>query len=126
LIASVVARPGPKDLNELLAAIEAKLSAEDARAFDQAIRPNTAEYIEALERVLQARRRVDDVLAAEPYSAASLQAAIDAWREDWQTFVLGFSHSFVHALTEISPAGRRQLARVGQPTMPIVPPARER
>jgi uncharacterized membrane protein len=124
MIAGIMSRSEPKDLNTLLTAIEANMSAEDARAFDNAIRAEAQQYSEALQRVLQARRRVDEVLAAEPYSPAVMQTAIDAWRESWQTFVELFSHSFARALREISPAGRRRLARIAEPTLPrIVRPA---
>jgi uncharacterized membrane protein len=96
-------------LARALARIETSLPPQDAAAFLSAMRLNAPRYLDAAQRLREARREVGRQIAAEPFDEAAVKQALVAWQAAWNGFIDDFSGPLVDALAQISTEGRRKL-----------------
>ncbi|WP_165838711.1 periplasmic heavy metal sensor [Roseicella frigidaeris] len=106
---------GPREhrgrgLDRLVGRIEAALPAEDRPRFRAVLEAERDSYAPQLAALRAASGTVDEATAREPFDAAALKAALDAWTERWAAFNVAFNGTMVQAMQAVSPTGRAQIA----------------
>ncbi|WP_302479746.1 periplasmic heavy metal sensor [Roseicella sp. DB1501] len=99
-----------RGLDRLVSRIEAALPAEDRPKFRAVLDAERDRYAPQLAALRAASGKVDEATAREPFDAAALHAALDAWTERWAAFNAAFNGTMVHAMQAVSPTGRAQIA----------------
>jgi hypothetical protein len=98
-----------------VARIEAALPEPDRPRFRAVLAAEQDRYVAALTAMRAASAEVDAVMRREPYDAAALRAAMAAWSDRWVAFNAAFTETLVHAMGEVSPEGRAQVAAARRP-----------
>ena len=98
-----------KPLAQVLADVEATLSARDGAAFKAAILADQPRFAEAAKKSAQARVELGRQITAVPFDPKATQRALEAWQASWNAFMTDFDEPLVHALAQVSPEGRQKL-----------------
>ena len=99
-----------RGFDRMVARIEASLPEADRPRFHAVLVADRDRYAGALAAMRAASAEVDAVMRREPYDAAALRNAMAAWSERWVAFNAAFTETLVHAMGEVSPQGRAQVA----------------
>lgn len=92
-----------------LANAAARLPPQDAATFTAVMKRDAPHYAEAAQQLAAARQALVREIIAEPFDPAGLQQALAAWRTAQNRFLDDFSGSFLDAVGQLSPEGRRKL-----------------
>lgn len=98
-----------------LANAEATLPPRDAAAFGGVLRHNAQHYSASAQKVIEARRELIRQIGANTFDREKVWQALRAWRAARNRFLDDFGDTFVEALAQVSPEGRRKLVAQRQP-----------
>jgi uncharacterized membrane protein len=116
-------RRGGPSLVRALANAESILSPQDAAAFGAVMRRDASHYVASWQKLLEARRALEDQLAAEHFDTPAAQQAWANWRDARDRFFDDLSNTLIEALAQTSPEGRRKLVTErGWERTPTPPP----
>jgi len=114
LLGRTGAQASPNPVTRILGNIEPKLPPRDAAVFRQVIQDDAPRYADAAQRVVEARRRLEQQIIAEPFDPAAVRQAMVAMRMGLNQFSEAFNGPLVDALAKVSPEGRRKLVAAKQ------------
>lgn len=101
---------GPPSFDMIVGRIARDLPAADADTFRQAMGGQRPEFDAARERLAQSRAALAHSIAEQPFDPAATRAALTAMQDRLRDGASRFDDDLVTAMTELSPAGRTQLA----------------
>jgi len=109
-------------LGRALANAEASLSPRDAAAFGAVIRRGAPHYGQDLRQLAETRRELNHQVTAEQFDPEKTRQALAGWQTAWSRFIDDFGDTFVEALAQVSPEGRRKLTTEFPGAPPAPPP----
>ncbi len=110
LVGAAVARGPRHGIDVAIARMAAVLPPADAARFRATLAAERSRYEPARRQVEQAQLGVAHAIGREPFDAARVRGAMQAWRERWPAFAGAFSASILDAVGTLSPAGRARLS----------------
>ncbi len=102
--------PPQHGLDGFIGRLADSLSPPDAARFRGVLDRERPWYEQAHAAVNQARDRLADSIAREPYDEAEVRRRLQDWRARWSEGSDRFGDSLLVAVRTLSPAGRQQLA----------------
>lgn len=87
----------------------ASLSGTDATTFNAIVQRDAARYTEAAQNLTKSRKELRHQIAADPFDPVATKQAYTRWQKDLNVYIDDVGDTFIEALTQISPQGRRKV-----------------
>jgi uncharacterized membrane protein len=101
--------PPGSPLARALANAEAILPPEDAAKFGAVLRRDAPSFMDAAQKLRDARQELNRELGADPFDKDGARLALAAWQVAWDQFLSDFRGPLMDALAQVSADGRRKL-----------------